>query len=223
MAQRRVFTTKTCLRVPFIARWPGHIAAKAENDALQSLVDLAPTFLAACNIAIPGAMQGVNQLPVWENQRENARDEVIAEFRHQPTRVHLRTLVTQRYKMTIYRDQDYGELFDLHDDPDGTRQPVGRRGCIGCQSRNVPKVGLRRNAPRTDAAQSDRGRVRIGASELVPANPFAAGRLKPEVRLRGQNAIASPCGDARRNASQPRMDSLAATPKKRASSAIASA
>ena len=112
------FHYEDVLRVPFIARWPGHIAAKAENDALQSLVDLAPTFLAACNIAIPGAMQGVNQLPVWENQRKNARDEVIVEFRHQPTRVHLRTLVTERYKMTIYRDQDYGELFDLHDDPD---------------------------------------------------------------------------------------------------------
>jgi hypothetical protein len=31
--------------------------------------------------------------------------------------VHLRTLVTERYKLTVYRDHDYGELFDLVNDP----------------------------------------------------------------------------------------------------------
>ena len=112
------FHYEDVLRVPFIASWPGHIAAGAQIDALQSLVDLAPTFLSACDLPIPGAMQGVNQLSVWEGEQEKARDEVIVEFRHQPTKVHLRTLITQRYKMTIYRDQPYGELFDLRDDPD---------------------------------------------------------------------------------------------------------
>ena len=112
------FHFEDVLRVPFIASWPGHIPAGEQSDALQSLVDLAPTFLAACDLPIPGAMQGVNQLPVWEGEQPTARDEVMVEFRHQPTRVHLRTLITPRYKLTIYRDQPYGELFDLHDDPD---------------------------------------------------------------------------------------------------------
>ncbi len=115
------FHYEDAIRVPFIASWPGHIAAGAQSEALQSLVDLAPTFLAACDLPISGAMQGVNQLPVWANEIENARDEVIVEFRHQPTRVHLRTLVTKRYKLTIYRDQTYGELFDLQADPDERR------------------------------------------------------------------------------------------------------
>ena len=34
-----------------------------------------------------------------------------------PTTVHVRTLVTQRYKLTVYRDAPYGELFDLQTDP----------------------------------------------------------------------------------------------------------
>ena len=41
----------------------------------------------------------------------------IVENRHQPTRIHLRTYVFERYKITVYRDQPYGELFDLQDDP----------------------------------------------------------------------------------------------------------
>ncbi len=30
----------------------------------------------------------------------------------------MRTLVTERYRLTCYSGQDYGELFDLHEDPD---------------------------------------------------------------------------------------------------------
>jgi uncharacterized sulfatase len=42
---------------------------------------------------------------------------VVTEFRHQPTTVHLRTYTEARYKLTVYRDQFYGELFDLEADP----------------------------------------------------------------------------------------------------------
>jgi arylsulfatase A-like enzyme len=41
----------------------------------------------------------------------------LIENRHNPTTVHLRTLVTDRFKMTVYRDAAYGELFDLQADP----------------------------------------------------------------------------------------------------------
>ncbi|MBL7201265.1 MAG: DUF4976 domain-containing protein, partial [Anaerolineae bacterium] len=37
---------------------------------------------------------------------------------HNPTTVHLRTLVTERFKITVYRDAAYGELFDLERDPE---------------------------------------------------------------------------------------------------------
>ena len=63
----------------------------------------------------------MNQLDVWTGQKEKVRDEVFVEFRHQPTKLHLRTLVTTRYKLTVYRDHSYGELFDLRDDPDERR------------------------------------------------------------------------------------------------------
>lgn len=112
------FHYEDLLKIPFIVRWPGRVAAGGVSDALQSLVDLAPTFLDAAGLEAPMSMQGVNQLPVWTGASAKARDEVIVEFRHQPTKVHLRTLVTERHKLTVYRDADYGELFDLANDPD---------------------------------------------------------------------------------------------------------
>ena len=33
----------------------------------------------------------------------------------------MRPFVTERYKLTVYRDGDDGELFDLEEDPDETR------------------------------------------------------------------------------------------------------
>jgi arylsulfatase A-like enzyme len=112
------FHYEDLLKLPFIVRWPGHVPAASESTSLQSLVDLAPTFLSACGLPVPGVMQGVNQLGVWQGEIPSARDMVVTEFRHQPTRVHLRTYIEARYKLTVYRDQEYGELFDLQSDPD---------------------------------------------------------------------------------------------------------
>ena len=111
------FHYEDLLRLPFLVRFPGQVPANRTSDALQSLVDLAPTFLTAAGIEIPGIMQGVDQLPVWRGQAAAARDEVIVEFRHQPTLLQLRTYIDRRYKMTVYRDRAYGEMFDLEADP----------------------------------------------------------------------------------------------------------
>jgi uncharacterized sulfatase len=66
-------------------------------------------------------MQGVSQWPVWTGREDRVRDWAIVENRHQPTRLHLRTFVEDRYKITVYRGDPEGELFDLLDDPDERR------------------------------------------------------------------------------------------------------
>jgi uncharacterized sulfatase len=62
-------------------------------------------------------MQGLDQLAVWRGEQARARNWVLVENRHNPTTVHLRTLITDRFKITIYRNASYGELFDLETDP----------------------------------------------------------------------------------------------------------
>ena len=39
------------------------------------------------------------------------------ENRHEPTTIHVKTYVNERYKLTVYYNRDYGELFDLQQDP----------------------------------------------------------------------------------------------------------
>ena len=111
------FHYEDMLRVPFIVRQPGVVPAGRVSESLQALIDLPESFLAAAGAPVPGAMQGVNQLPVWSGQQAAARAEVIVENRHQPTTLHLRTYIDRRYKLTVYRDRPSGELFDLQEDP----------------------------------------------------------------------------------------------------------
>lgn len=112
------FHYEDVIRVPFIASWPGVLPQGQASEAIQSLVDLSPTFLEAANQKVPHAMQGLGQLAAWK-QAGSARDHAIVEMHHNRGAVHLRTLVTDRHKLTIYRGQPaWGELFDLAQDPD---------------------------------------------------------------------------------------------------------
>jgi len=111
------FLYEDMIRVPFIVSRPGTVPQNRRCDALQSLVDVPVTFLAAAGIDKPRTMTGVNQLALWEGGTEPPRDHVIIENHHQPTTIHQRTYVNSRYKITVYYNRPYGELFDLKNDP----------------------------------------------------------------------------------------------------------
>lgn len=104
------------IRIPYIVRWPGKAAPGTVSDSFQNLVDLAPSFLNAAGLEIPGAMTGVSQLENWQGGPE-ARPFSIVENHHGNRKFHLRTYLNKRYKITVYRNGDEGELFDLQDDP----------------------------------------------------------------------------------------------------------
>ncbi len=111
------FHYEDVIKVPFIVRYPGVVPAGKRSDALQTLVDLAPSCLSAAGIDIPLAMTGMDQTSVWYGQTEQVRDHIIVENHHEPTTVHVKTYVNDRYKLTVYYNRDYGELFDMQEDP----------------------------------------------------------------------------------------------------------
>ncbi|MBB6634657.1 sulfatase family protein [Cohnella thailandensis] len=111
------FHYEDLIKLPFIVRYPGKVPAGRRSGAIQSLVDLAPTFLSFSGIPIPSAMTGIDQREVWLGEKQHARKHAICEFRHEPTTIHQKTYVDERYKITVYYNQTYGELFDLEADP----------------------------------------------------------------------------------------------------------
>ena len=112
------FHYEDVIRVPMIAAWADRLPAGQASESVQSLVDLAPTFAGAAGLTLPAWMQGIDRLDEWAGKSPCERPWAIVENHHDGAAVHLRTYVSQRYKLTIYRGQPWGELFDLRDDPE---------------------------------------------------------------------------------------------------------
>ncbi len=112
------FMYEDMIKVPLIVRYPNIVPADKTSRALQSLVDLAPTFLSFAGEYIPRRMTGIDQSGVWLGQNDAARTHILCEDHHEPTTIHLKTYVDAQYKLTVYYNHMYGELFDLEQDPD---------------------------------------------------------------------------------------------------------
>ncbi len=105
------------LRIPLVVSMPGTIPEGIVSDSLQSTVDLAQTFLSVAGLPVPRTMTGVDEKAVWTGVAENIRHHVIVENQHQPTTMNMRTFINHRHKLTIHFNREYGELYDLEQDP----------------------------------------------------------------------------------------------------------
>lgn len=123
------------IHVPLIWSWPGHFAEGAKIDTLVSHLDFAPTVLDVCGVKIPEGRvppepEAPSAPPPWPGHSLTPilyatgaldRDAVVVENDEDYLGLRLRTLVTDRWKVTIYAGQSFGELFDLVDDPGEVR------------------------------------------------------------------------------------------------------
>jgi arylsulfatase A-like enzyme len=134
------FHYEDMIKLPFIVRYPGKVPAGERSEALQTLVDVPTTFLSAAGIHIPRTMTGVDQSDVWFGRKEQERDHIIVENRHEPTTIHVKTYVNRRYKITVYYSRDYGELFDLQEDPQEINNLWGKPEYAGLKADLVMKL-----------------------------------------------------------------------------------
>lgn len=115
------------LRVPFI--WSDPDAARSgrriglHTDALGSAIDISATVLERAKVAPYLGMQGRSLLPIVNGYAANVRDVVFIQYDHQRTndalggvpRVH--TLIDRRWRLSLFDGVEWGELYDLANDP----------------------------------------------------------------------------------------------------------
>ena len=116
------------INVPFIARWPGNIAAcKVDDTSLISAVDLLPTFCAIAGVDLPSSYQpdGVNQLDVLMGKATTLREKPLfwkskAPWPAQKTKPDhwvSYAMVDQQWKLVTNNDSSYLELYNIVKDP----------------------------------------------------------------------------------------------------------
>jgi arylsulfatase A-like enzyme len=116
------FAYRGLVQVPFLWSDP-RTKRRATTDALGGTLDLAATILDRCGIEPYNGIQGMSLMPVIEGRAEKAHDGIIVEYGGQapfmgkPGPMAMRSLITRDWRITIYRDHEWGELYDLANDP----------------------------------------------------------------------------------------------------------
>ncbi len=109
-------------RVPFI--WSDPLARQQHVTAkLGSTIDIAPTIIARAGLKPYFGIQGLDLAPQIQNDN-SVRDKLMIEFQDGFARMgfdsaaRVRTLLHDNWRLTLYKDQNWGELYDLNTDPD---------------------------------------------------------------------------------------------------------
>jgi arylsulfatase A-like enzyme len=109
---------ESVIRVPLIIAGPG-VSARGSSAALIEGIDLLPTVAELTGAVIPYGTQGVSLLPILQNKKDAVRDSVLCVYDGHtlPIPVNIKSLITKRYKLSLFAGEAYGELFDLINDP----------------------------------------------------------------------------------------------------------
>ena len=114
--------------VPFIARWPGKIAAgKVDKTSVMSAVDLLPTFCELGNVKLPRSYKpdGMSQVPALMGKGNPLRKKPIfwkmsapwPANESKPDHWVAYAVVHEQWKLVLNKDQSHAELYDLVRDP----------------------------------------------------------------------------------------------------------
>ncbi len=111
------------VRVPAIARWPGHIPAGAVCTTPAITTDLHATFAELAGVAVPeGALDGVSLRPLFADPAAALKREAL--FWHLPHYHHSTPASAVRegdWKLLEFFEDNRLELYQLADDPAETR------------------------------------------------------------------------------------------------------
>jgi arylsulfatase A-like enzyme len=129
--------------IPFLARWPGRIAAGRRADDFFNMTDVAPTLLDLCGAAIPERMQGVSFAPFLRGDAAaGPHDSAYLEIHHpwwdyihgQGPQGHRRCIVTDEWKFVMFDAGERGgipwQLYDRKNDPHELNNLADDPGCI---------------------------------------------------------------------------------------------
>jgi arylsulfatase A-like enzyme len=109
-------------RVPLLWSDPAHRNG-CVSKVLASTLDLAPSIIERAGLNPYWGIQGNSLSAQLQGSDEPQRDALLIEYQDTKKRMgfpepaFVRSLQTDDYRLTVYKDQSWGELYNLHKDP----------------------------------------------------------------------------------------------------------
>ena len=114
------------IHVPLIIYWKNNLEPKVVNSLVE-LVDLPETILDMAKVPVHQGMQGKSLYPLMEEDIETTqhRDDIYCEYYnampwHKDPTAQATMVRTERYKLVVDHIHNFGELYDLKEDPNET-------------------------------------------------------------------------------------------------------
>jgi arylsulfatase A-like enzyme len=109
------------LRMPLIARWPGHIAPGTRVDGMAQNIDLAATFCELAGAENPELNQGTSLVPLLDGEApDDWRGDIYYRYYGKGAHTvapHVGVRNRAGQKLMWFHDTDEWELYDLESDP----------------------------------------------------------------------------------------------------------
>ena len=146
------------VRVPLIARYPGHWAAGQVDQGLVELTDLAPTLYAACGVQGPRGIHGIDLGPRLraEPGAKARRDAFTESYGSLCIGNHTLRLTTEEHTLVLDVDDQAGQLFVHADDPQQCVNRWDDPGMATCKTALLTRLAARM------AHASDHGQEQAG-------------------------------------------------------------
>ena len=101
------------IRVPMIARWPGHVRAGGESDHISAFWDVLPTLAELAEVDAPKGIDGISMLPTLLGKPQREHEYLYWEFHEGSSKQAIRM---GRWKAVRVRPSKAIELYDLSRD-----------------------------------------------------------------------------------------------------------
>ncbi len=124
------FHYRACANVPLILSWPPRVRSGKVIQGIVQEIDIFPTIADLVGIKNPPGVQGRSQKAVLTTDaRHTGYESALIQFgisgetaeaadAQDATFPDLCTIRSPKWRLTYYPGKDYGELYDLEDDPD---------------------------------------------------------------------------------------------------------
>src|SRR5207244_4638056 len=106
------------IRVPMMARWPGHVPAGATNDQVWAFWDFLPTAADVAGAKVPSGLDGISMLPTLLGRKQtNQHDFLYWEFHEKGSS---QAVLMGDWKAIRPGPGQALDLYDLQSDPTET-------------------------------------------------------------------------------------------------------